>query len=1799
MPDDTKIKSFPLVNGGMVLKVDQSRLKDGEFPSTAGTWANIEGVVSTRSGSWQVANFNPGVGSASVHTVRKFYVANPSTGSITDDTNNPRYIGTNGYIWRYTGLSGYGNPPGSGAGSWTGPGGAVCGPGISGTTSTGLPSWSSDWQFYDQRWNMVSYNAGSAGTAYAFFATPNIMRKDIQNHTVPHLQKWGVQPATGAAYVAQGAAITGQNLTLASPTAGANPTNFNVTAHPITDGGLVVINNATGSWITSNGEWVATVVDANNFTIPLDSSTFAGNFNGQIYTVDQTGPFAGAPGATPYDYRFHYVNGIYDLLGATWTFVGTKGNPSVTSIPENMATSVIADGFHKVTVNAWGTGQDGVAATGAQLLIGQPCIAVYRRGGTFTDGLWRLLGYVNNPGAATLAVFTDAYADFQIINNDIMEEDNDPPVTSSLPRQYMGTGSAVSLGAGNIPTYSSFTITPGVFDAFGNALTLTAGTTIHVLDGDRTEDVVIDSSSSATVYTCCFQHNHNNGVAITIDSISGQPVFLCCAAFDSIFVAGDPNNPSTLYKSKTGRPESFPVIASDGTANSALVGSPSNPIMNICEFQGYIVCLNLDSIYTVQIFNGEMLAPQKTLSQRGLFTRYAWCRADNELYFLAYDGVYSWSGGQAIKRSEKIDPIFHGKPVNIIQFTNAGNHEQDAGPIWPIDLYSQVAQGNINFSTMVYSQNRVILIYRDTAGNTQMIQYEPLFDRWTPYTDITNPGVAAQPIYTTAYQEEDTGLCALVRYNPTGPVAVISYIDRDINLLENGNNVLSTTDEWTVTGSNGGLVHFDFLTPWYMADNPLLMKFFKEFLLEVDCPSSGSSNNTVHIQTFYDFSQAPDGIDTFTFNGVPGGGRGVKSFPLQQAVAGGRDARVCAFRIFGDTDRRINFFSVSLRYEERGLLTSAFTSDWNDQGYPWDKRIYSLTIQYVATSNFLGTSSSTEIDFVVDAFVGVNGNLYRGSVASFSLDTALIPATDKTIVVFPMPDGIIAKELRIRGTAEASQFRILAWSFDYEKYPRDITIFSDWQDNNYAYDKYLQQVSFDVDTNGQSIPVQIQADGVTVQTLTVQAYSGDRRRNPTCIGNLTGRKWRYLIDQTQIISAHGTATISGGTSVAWASGDHFTAAMVGMVWDQTSPSTLIASFINANSITLSQALSPGTVNFAIEGKFQVFDLAWDMLPADRGPVTHTFDYEDGGYPYDKRLKEITIDYDNNGGGPYTVLLDLLCGVDGDVLVPSADSYVLPGNSRGKKTFPVHGNLIGKMWRIHPQVAGPLAQSAKIWGHTMDFDKYPADITLFTDWEDDNYGYDKYLQQVSFEVDTAGQLISAQVQADGVTAQTLTVQTLSSSRDVNPTCMGNLIGKKWRIVVDPTQLISAIGTATISGGTTATWNSGNTFTNSMLGMVFTPANPIVTIASVISSTVVTLSAPLSNGSINFYIQGKFQVFSLKWNFQSADRGAVQNTLDYTDLGTPNPKKISLLDIEYDSGGLPDPQIVMDVVEEDGVTITLNKQTFNLTGTGRSKQQFVINDNIIVQMVRLHPVGTLLQTFKSWNPQWQKIDYPPVISPPTEWTDLGYPCEKILRWMVIDADTGGAAGTVTVQMDGVSVYSFQITTTINNRARVITMPENLIGRRFRLLFTPGSSNRFQVFDYKFEALREPCPITDFRSYEQNFGYIGWKFVKTGWLQYLSAVPITFNLFTDGGLFYSITLPAQATRATQKWYFPAINGGVLNKSKIYTIEVLSSDGVTPFKLYAGSSGMEHIIIGADIRTGYLQTILETMPIGTPQSA
>lgn len=1254
--------------------------------------------------------------------------------------------------------------------------------------------------------------------------------------------------------------------------------------------------SATSTWKNVTGFSVISEVPAGSTgTIAIGSLYVAGGYGPLGYSSSLTTPLL------PYSYIYTFRNPV----------TAAEGNPSIAMISDNFLYPL----NQQIAVVCQGSGDPQIA--------GASSISIYRQGGSLQDGLYRFVGYATNPGAGNTVTFYDSATDNSIIDNDLVEFDNDAPVVSSLPTPLDCLVTGIT-GSGAAAQSVTVTLTlPSGLSTLVNYITV--GSTISISSGNSTlssnfEQCVVSAVGSNTL-TFYIQYAHASGDYVSCGSIANGSANIAISALDSIFVAGDQNNPQVLYKSKGGQPESFPVLElSTGISNQINVGSPSDPIMAITEYSSAIICLNLSHIYVVNVFAGAMQAPVETPANRGLVGTYAWTKADNDIWYVSYDGIYSWSGGQSIKRSEAIDPLFKG---------------YNLGKYFPIQMgpVGGGAYTGAQAMTMSYYQNEIILTYVDTDNVYHRLRYNTIHNRWwiEDIYDALNSPTTAPVAITAQYVEPDTGYLLLAKtfaYSST----TWSFLDLD--------NV-GISDGWVTNPWDGAPIRYIFQTAGYTLGAPSLNKNFVDMVVEFNNDQSAYS-----INTYYDFSLIPSVTDVFTV--AAGASQGRRRLPFSFGGSFGQEAYAIQLEIEGTFVGTSNiapatFYSLTINAYPLEQIQIGRAMDWMDLGHPFDKRLYELVVTH---------------DVVVGQFVTLNLDIMAGfndsqtitnSYQTFTLNPVAGDAghPHRVTANFPILDGTVVKRVRLRPTIGNTPFKLwMDASFKFESYPPDIVPFTEYSTYDHPYDKHLFVLWANVDTNGQNVQVQIEADGAYVQTVTLNGTFNNR-------------------------------SIPVGVNV-----------------------DIIGKLIRIAVV----GVPPG-------GKFQLFD--------------HRFDYE----------------------------------------------------------------------------------------------KFPADIILNTEYRDFGYPYLKYLQALVLDINTNNRIVPIQVVGDGVTLQTVNVQSTIQTRDQRfaLSCIRDANGvpvpaSKVRLVINP---------ALIPAG------------------------------------------------------GRVQLWTWDVVHEKADLGPITHTTDWDNMQWPYDKQLQEITFQYDNNNSGPVTMLMDTETGiNGGTITIAAYSFSLNQATRAIQTFPFQDGVYVKQVRIYPQSDFVG-WRNWKYLIKAVNQPADITEWTDWNNLGWACEKIARNLILDINTEGVTATITLQADGNTMQTFTVNTTYNTRDVVLPCNSNLIGRLWRILLAPGTNGAAQLFSWKLDYIKEPCAVDYMDTYEQDFGVPNWKFMKTMWLRYTSTAPIVINFYVENDTtFYSLALPANATRDYQKFYFPSINGGILNKSRTYRITVTSGGY---FKIYADSI-IEYEVFGED---------------------
>ena len=1395
MPDASTVQ-FQFGSQGMVSAVDPVKLSNGQYQSLVNMDSFQEGCLSTRPGRKLLGSAPSGELLCSM--IRKLRISSGED-PLTPSTNL-RYVGlldasNNVTIQRTSDYASFTNVNPSD---------------VTSVNTSATSAWTN-------RWGMAAYSAGSSGSPWAFFATEARMLKDRGSNPYTTLQRWGVLPAAGVALAAPVTAT-------ATVTGATNATPIVVTLNAqygLADFDFVTISGVTGN-TAANGTWSIRVVTTNpagsntQFAIydsfgqgVIGNGDYAGG--GTIANVPANGNLDGgsesSPAASqPYDWRFTYTSGD----------TGNEGNPSQIMNSDATATQPyggvtyaaqpIALHNGNATVMVWGSPDASIST-----------INVYRAGGTFADSYYRLVTSIANPGAAggipNYFTFTDSTSDADLAYAEVMETDNDPPVTSTVLSPIIST-----LNAGTSAGWQTVTLSSAVLEPVKD------GSQLHVNDGSLPETVTILKVVSTSQFIAFFQYAHANSTQVEVDAITGQPCCLVATVGQYTVVAGDPNGAHYLYMSKAGRPEAFPVVASSGGANSINVGTPANGIQNLCEFRGQVACLNVSSIFEVAIDPTAGLTSPVEVVPHGLVSRYAWCKTDNELWFLSTDGIWSWNGGFPTKRSAAIDPIFHGRWVGGVS------------GIAPISFNPTY----LNKAYMAFYRGQVRLIYLDASGNSHIIVCEPaVSDRWQIY-DQTVSGANGPTVMLT---EEDTGSLILSRPSLSSAPATFSMEDR----VEIVSAVNETSDEYTSAGplASGSAIPFSMALPWFDLGKPNVKKLFEEIWLEVDTQANATYASTAYlqVQVLLDFVTTT-AVDTFTIALPPappasGSGRQPVSLLPQLLSKGakfdsfGREARAISFIISGAAyGTMMTFYSLIFQYQETGLLTSGGPTDWLLSESGADKRLYQMRVYF--------DTQGVDQALVMDTMTGRDGKTYNeGAGGTYSLSNPTILGAGRALKVFPVPDQTIAKLVRVRPVSTATVtggvsagstvfFKVLDVQFEKEEYPADIVSFTPWEDGGYEYDKYAQQLDLEVNTNGVAVTFQVQADGATVFTGTATQTEANRRVNITLPASLRGKKWRIYADPTQaaLTSGAGMWQLFGhrfvfqkadpgdvGHSFDWDDLEHpFDKYLrtVTIEWDDTggagvtlqmdtlsgilgaTTTSSVATFsltggrsqrtwaIAADTIAKKVRIYPqgGTIPAGFKGwkyKFQ-----FDPYPAD---IVASTPWKDAGSPDDKNPSWLSIDMDTAGVAA-TVYLQ---NENGAVLTVSHTGTVT--NRKANYAIPV--DTYGKMWRLLLSAGTNGKAQLFDWGFARwhPFDQGggedPPDVVLWTPWTDFGYPYPKLARSLILTMDNGAVACGVAVQTqEAGTVETFSLANTYTNRRSVLACNPNLAGTLWRLLLTP-------------------------------------------------------------------------------------------------------------------------------------------------------------------------------------------------------------------------------------------------------------------------------------------------------------------------------------------------------------------------------------------------------------------------------
>ena len=777
-----------------------------------------------------------------------------------------------------------------------------------------------------------------------------------------------------------------------------------------------------------------------------------------------------------------------------------------------------------------------------------------------------------------------------------------------------------------------------------------------------------------------------------------------------MFVAVDPNNPHVLYKSKTGRPEAFPIINyTTNVANAINVGTPSNYINAITEYSGGVLCLNINNLFYVRVASGVMETPLTTPAQRGLIAKKAWCRADNEIWYVSYDGVYSWSGGESTWRSEAIDPLFKGLSI---------------GPYKPVDLRPNLGSGGAgaDLITMEYANNEVFLSYQDTSQNPYRLRYHTKYNRWAieTHTDPLSSGNACD--VTAQLADRTSGKFYIAKhYNSAGW------------LYQDG---VGSSDGWGTVATDGAAIPFAFIPAAMTVGAPNVNKTFSDISLELN------TGATVSTDLFFDFadttSHATAG-DAFTI--APTAKR--TRYPMAINSGYGREAYAMQGRIYGSSTVANTFHSVTANFIPLTQIQTGRSYDWDDLGWPYDKKLFQLAMMYD-----IPTASSVTVSLdIMTGLVGAQQELPAIQTFTLSPPSSTVGTPNRVAANFTIADGVVAKLVRLRPTVSSVPFKHFSYAFpEFTKYPADITNFTEWSNEGHPYQKELQTLELEINTGGIPCTVQVQGDGANLgPVFTITTTLDDRIRTFSFVSGLVAKNLRLVFTpgvggraqyfshkfnninyppdvqqyaewsdegytyQKELQTLEVEINTGGVACTIDVQGDGVS---INLFTATTTLNDRMRMFSFAPGLTaknLRLVLTPGT-----NGMAQLFGhkFGYIQYPPDSQQYA---EWSDLGYPGDKTLRSLLLEMNTNNN-------NCSVQVQGDGANLGSPLTVNTTFNTRAQILAMPANMTAKIVRLllTPSTGGV----AQYFKHTFDFVKEPLAVS-FWDSMEFNCGYDGY------------------------------------------------------------------------------------------------------------------------------------------------------------------------------------------------------------------------------------------------------------------------------------------------------------------------------------------------------------------------------------------------------------------------------------------------------------------------------------------
>lgn len=364
-----------------------------------------------------------------------------------------------------------------------------------------------------------------------------------------------------------------------------------------------------------------------------------------------------------------YAGVGYDLRYIYWNAnTGTPSNPSprqffpvTKSNPGGVSTLVVL----RQAIDVIGQYSDDPQTTHIRIFV---------RGGLYGD-YWRYADQIPNVTGTAHFRYKYIMPDTVLSQGDLLGLANDVPVTSTLQNPISTTLSAA--------------LSPGIpATATGSLLTVTVTDPNVVFVGHQIVNIGTPSNLEQTTvvtggtgaFTAWVQLTHAWGEPVEAYSIPGQPCTLSAWAYDTRWLAGDPNNPHYLYYCPKGYPENCPP------QNYIPVGSPSSPIVAIVNQRGTLFVGTLGDTW-YQVFPGTPPYAQTTASKHGPVASLGWCLDENQILYEAQDGIRTFRGVDGPYLSLPIEWLWRNNSMTPVPLIDTTQLSSVLAALWNTDVW--------------------------------------------------------------------------------------------------------------------------------------------------------------------------------------------------------------------------------------------------------------------------------------------------------------------------------------------------------------------------------------------------------------------------------------------------------------------------------------------------------------------------------------------------------------------------------------------------------------------------------------------------------------------------------------------------------------------------------------------------------------------------------------------------------------------------------------------------------------------------------------------------------------------------------------------------------------------------------------------------------------------------------------------------------------------------------------------------------------------------------------------------------